>query len=70
LVESTSQTLRYNSRLASLNSFGGGSNGAAQMTEIPHERQLVTRLLREWGGGNTKLLIDDWHEFVKRFLSE
>jgi len=26
------------------------------MTEIPQERQLVTRLLREWGGGNKEAL--------------
>jgi len=26
------------------------------MTEIPPERQLVTRLLKEWGGGNKEAL--------------
>ena len=26
------------------------------MTEIPEERQVVTRLLREWGGGNKEAL--------------
>lgn len=26
------------------------------MTDIPQERQLVTRLLREWGGGNKEAL--------------